>query len=63
MIEQTLRKLETLKAKNLKVTVDRREKDYDNLCQQLRLQNYAFDIKPGKKHSVIFHIKTKWQKK
>ena len=63
MVTSTLKKLETLQAKKLKVTLDNRSKDYDDLCVALRTQNYAFEIKPGKKHSVVFLISTKWIKK
>lgn len=63
MVQSTLKKLEKLKAKKLKVTVDNKSSDYGNLCEALRNQNYAFDIKPGKGHNVTFIISTKWIKK
>jgi len=42
MVQSTLKKLENLKAKKLKLTVDNKSSDYGNLCEALRNQNYAF---------------------
>jgi len=62
MVQSTLKKLETLKAKKYKVNLDNRTPAYGELCEALRNQNYSFDIKPGKGNTVTFIIQTNYKK-
>jgi len=59
MVEETLKKLETIKAKKLKVEVSKA--NYLPLSDALRKANYVFDVKMSSS-KINFIIITNWKK-